>query len=217
LLEKQRFFSFKETIWGQAFATRHLVAQSVGNAEAKAFTRWVTHEVLPAIRATGTYAIKPQAPTHTLREQLRDRLSASEQNIPAGCFTPSSVASRHLEALMDMLSGLDASAMPERSIAQRFARYAIENLHIPDEHRRKYSHVLPSGRVVQAWAYDRRYLPLFVQWLWTVYFPQHFPDYTRYRARYVARSIGLPASKPRERLPAQTQRLQVIQQPFAWE
>jgi len=153
-----------------------------------------------------------QPSTRTLKEALRERLSANEQNIPAGYFTPGSVASRHMEALMDMLSGLDASAMPERSIAQRFARYATEELHIPDEHRRKYSHVLANGRVVWAWAYDRHYIPLFVQWLWTVYFPQHFPDYARYRAR----SIGLPAPKPRKRLPAHTPHFQVIQQPFAW-
>jgi prophage antirepressor-like protein len=186
-------------------------------AEAKAFTRWVTHEVLPAIRTTGTYAVGAQAPAPTLRERLHDRLSANQQNIPADCFTIGEVALRHVEALLDAVSGLDASAMLEQSIAQRFARYAKEDLHIPEEHRRKYSHMLPTGRVVQAWAYERRYLPLFVHWLWTVYFPQHFPDYARYRARYIARYIELLAPKERERLPTHSQRFQVIQQPFAWE
>jgi hypothetical protein len=123
------------------------------------------------------------------------------------------VAVRHFEALMDMLSGLDAAAMPEQSIAQRFARYAQEELCLPEEHRRRCSHVLPNGRVVQAWAYDRRYLPFFVQWLWTVYFPQHFPDYARYRAG----RIGLPAPKPSKHLATQTQRFQITQQPLLWK
>ena len=118
---------------------------------------------------------------------------------------------------MDILGELDASAMPEQSIAQRFARYATEVLHLPEEHRRRYSHVLPNGRIVQAWAYERRFLPLFVQWLWTVYFPQHFPDYARYRARYLARSIGLSAPHDSKRPLAHSQRLRVIQQPLAWE
>ena len=184
----------------------HLIFKS-RKEEAKTFRRWVTQEVLPAIRKTGAFGMGQQAPTHTLREKLHDRLLANEQNIPAGTFTPGKVALRHFEALMDMLGGLDASAMPERSIAQHFARYAKEELHLPEEHRCKYSHVLPNGRVVQAWAYDRRYLPLFVQWLWTVYFPQHFPDYARYRAR----RIGLSAPKARKRLPAHTPRFQIIQ------
>ncbi len=184
----------------------HLIFKSRKD-EAKTFRRWVTQEVLPAIRKTGAYGIGQQAPMHTLREKLHDRLLANEQNIPADRFTISEVAARHLEALLDGVSGLDASAMLEQSIAQRFARYAKEELHLPEEHRRRYSHVLPNGRVVQAWAYERRYLPLFVQWLWTVYFPQHFPDYARYRAR----RIGLPAPKVRKRLPAHTPRFQVIQ------
>ena len=161
--------------------------------EAKAFKRWVKHEVLPALRKTGMYAMK--------------------QQIPAGYFTPSSVAAKHLPALVEMFDGLDASAMPEHSIAQRFARYAKEDLHIPDEHRRRYPHVLANGRVVQAWAYERQYLPIFVQWLWGVYFPQHFPGYERYRARY----IGLPAPKARKHLASSKNRSQVVQAPLEWE
>ena len=111
---------------------------------------------------------------------------------------------------MDMLSGLDSSAMPEQSIAQRFARYTKEDLHMPDGHRRRYPHVLANGRVVQAWAYDRQYLPIFVQWLWGVYFPQHFPDYERYRARY----IGLPTPKTRMYLASPKGRSQAIQPPL---
>jgi prophage antirepressor-like protein len=176
--------------------------------EAKAFKRWVKHEVLPALRKTGRSAMRQQLPT--LREQLYDRLSAHEQYIPAGYFTPSSVAAKHLPALVEMFDGLDASAMPEHSIAQRFARYAKEDLHIPDEHRRRYPHALANGRVVQVWAYDRQYLPLFVQWLWDVYFPQHFPDYERYRARY----IGLPAPTTRKYLASPKGRSQAIQPPL---
>src|SRR5947207_7768333 len=83
----------------------HLIFKSRKN-DAKTSRRWVTQEVLPAIRKTGTYAVGQQASAHTLREKLYNRLVAHEQNIPAGCFTPGSVAARHFEALMDILSGL---------------------------------------------------------------------------------------------------------------
>jgi hypothetical protein len=73
--------------------------------------------------------------------------------------------------------------------------------------------MLANGRVVQAWAYDLRYLTTFEKWLWGVYFPQHVPAYERCRAR----RIGLPAPKSRQRLLAQTQGSQVIQQTFVWE
>ena len=135
------------------------------------------------------------------------------QNIPDGCFTVGSVALRHFTVLMDILNGLDVAALPEQSIAQHFARYAKEVLHISNEHRSRYTHVLANGRVVHAWAYDLRYLTTFEKWLWGLYFPQHFPAYERYRAR----RVGLPAPKPRQPLLAQTQRAQIIQQSFAWE
>ena len=43
--------------------------------EAKRFKRWVTHEVLPAIRKTGTYA-SPVGPTIISIEQVRDAIRA---------------------------------------------------------------------------------------------------------------------------------------------
>lgn len=46
----------------------------------KAFKRWITHEVLPAIRETGSYSVKPRVP-QTLPEALRayaDEVEARE-------------------------------------------------------------------------------------------------------------------------------------------
>ena len=49
--------------------------------EAKAFKRWVTHEVLPALRQTGTYSMADAAPTlpRTFAEALR--LAADQQDV----------------------------------------------------------------------------------------------------------------------------------------
>lgn len=174
-------------------------------AEAKAFTRWVTHEVLPAIRKTGTYTTELAAPPARLHETLRARLLANLSEIPAGCFTIASELVRYLPTLQDILarSLLDDLARVEQSIGQRFARYARAVLHLPETHRHPYRHVLPNGRIVHAWAYDLRYLVAFETWLWEVYFPEHFADYERYRARRLG--LALPAPAPRKRLagPAQ--------------
>lgn len=49
--------------------------------EAKAFKRWVTHEVLPAIRRTGSYSVAPPAHPlpHTFSQALRELADAVEQ------------------------------------------------------------------------------------------------------------------------------------------
>lgn len=47
--------------------------------EAKAFKRWVTHDVIPAIRKTGTYSLpaRPQAP----KPQLKGTLASLERTV----------------------------------------------------------------------------------------------------------------------------------------
>jgi len=198
-------------LWINEPGLYRLIFQS-RKSEAKAFTRWVTHEVLPAIRTTGTYTIQSQASTSVLKEALRERLLANVQCVPDGYFTIGSVALNHFLVLIDKFQHLDGFAMPEQSIAQCFARYAKEELHLPDEHRCRYTHVLPNGHVVQAWAYDLRYLTTFEKWLWGIYFPQRFPDYERYRARYT----GLPAPKTRKQLSSPKNRSEIMQ-PLLWE
>lgn len=44
-------------------------------AEAKSFTRWVTHEVLPSIRQTGTYSVSQPRMSHEELELRRDALN----------------------------------------------------------------------------------------------------------------------------------------------
>ncbi len=69
------------------------------------------------------------------------------------------------------------------------------------------------GRIEQVWTYALHYVTTFDKWLWEVYFPQHFPDYERYRARY----IGLPAPKTRKHLPSPMNRAQAVHARFGWE
>lgn len=39
--------------------------------EAKAFKRWITHEVLPTVRQTGSYSVKPMTPAQLLAAQAQ--------------------------------------------------------------------------------------------------------------------------------------------------
>lgn len=61
-------------------------------AEAKAFQRWVFHEVLPAIRRTGCYGSRAMETTTFLREMLSLGLSAKEAGmLVRHTFAPMSV------------------------------------------------------------------------------------------------------------------------------
>src|SRR6266566_1668517 len=184
-------------LWVNEPGLYRLIFQS-RKAEARAFTRWVTHEVLPASRKTGGYATKEYPSKHTLTDTFRPRALENLRRVPDGYFSVMGELFKHLynlEALFDC--SLDENAMIEISVGLRWARYAREVLDIPDQHRCKYPHVCQGGRIERVWAYALHYVTTFDKWLWEAYFPQHFPDYARYRARY----IGLPAPKTRKQLP----------------
>lgn len=160
--------------------------------EAKAFKRWVKHDVLPAIRKTGSYDLQaqPVPSVHTLSERFRPRALENLLRVPDGYFSVMGELFKHLynaEALLNQ--SLDEHAMIEISVGQRWSRYAREVLGIPDHERRKYPHLCQDNRTEHVWAYPIRSVDLFGKWLWVVYFPEQFPAYTHYRARY----IGVPA------------------------
>lgn len=55
--------------------------------EAKAFKRWVTHEVLPTIRKTGSYSVAPQVP-----QSLPEALRAYADEVEAHAVTAATLA-----------------------------------------------------------------------------------------------------------------------------
>ena len=79
--------------------------------EAKAFKRWITHEVLPQIRRTGAYSPAPAIP-QTLSEALRlaadehDRANAAEQRVAE--LEPKAAA---VDALTDVGGALKIGAV----------------------------------------------------------------------------------------------------------
>lgn len=131
------------------------------------------------------------ASIHTLTERFRPRALENLLHVPDGYFSVMGELFKHLynaEALLNQ--SLDEHAMIEISVGQRWSRYAREVLGIPDHERRTYPHLCQNNQTQHVWAYPTRYVDLFGKWLWVVYFPEQFPAYTRYRARY----LGLLAS-----------------------
>ncbi len=172
--------------------------------EAKAFKRWVTHEVLPSIRKTGNYSIQhstSQESAPTLSDALRQRAFLNEGRVPFALFSTQGELTRELHYLEAFLNEtLDNKASLEDSVGKCFSPYARNVLHLPDAERRKYRHRLPSGRIVEAWAYPIGYLPDFRRWLYEVYFPVKYPAYRRYRLRRIGAAQAIQGSASRKRI-----------------
>lgn len=136
---------------------------------------------------------------HTLTERFRPRALENLLRVPNGYFSVMGELFKHLynaEALLNQ--SLDEHAMIEISVGQRWSRYAREVLSIPDHERQRYSHLCQDNRIEHVWAYPIHYVNQFEKWLWLEYFPEQFPAYARYRARYI--SLSAPERTPRKQL-----------------
>jgi len=104
--------------------------------------------------------------------------------VPDGYSSVMGELFKHLYSLEALFNrSLDEHAMIELSVGLHGSRYAREVVGIADQHRCKYAHVCQGGRIEQVWAYALHSVTIFNKVLWEVYFPQHFPDYKRYRAK----------------------------------
>ena len=86
---------------------------------AKRFKRWVTSEVLPSIRKTGSYQMKPLTPQEMLRIQLgmidnhEDRIADLEQNMTIDYGQQMSLGDIVNRVVVDALGGKDSNAYHE--------------------------------------------------------------------------------------------------------
>lgn len=88
---------------------------------AKRFKHWVTSEVLPAIRKTGSYQMKPLTPQEMLRIQLgmiddhEDRITDLEQNMTIDYGQQMALGDAVNKVVVDALGGKESNAYHEIS------------------------------------------------------------------------------------------------------
>ncbi len=145
--------------------------------EAKQFKRWVTREVLPQIRKTGSFGGAKALPAFVRR------FNDNWHNVEKGHF---SVISEcfvrfygRLEQVGYVLPDRGAGGKeirPDVSVGRHFSTWLKENAPNDCERFKKYKHVTPET-VVDARQYHNDLLPLFIKFMEEVWIPKHSPAY----------------------------------------
>ena len=110
---------------------------------AKKFKKWVTSEVLPQLRKTGSYGIPklPQTPMELLElhyeaikqvdsrvDSLEARFDGFEQNLPLLPEDADDVSKEVKKRVVEVLGGKDSNAYRNRSLSQKVFMDAYRNL-----------------------------------------------------------------------------------------
>lgn len=110
---------------------------------AKKFKKWVTSEVLPQLRKTGSYGTPklPQTPMELLElhyeaikqvdnkvDTLAERMDNFEQNLPLLPEDADDVSKEVKKRVVEVLGGKDSNAYHNRSLSQKVFKDAYRNL-----------------------------------------------------------------------------------------
>ncbi|MEY3867529.1 MAG: Paenibacillus phage HB10c2 [Cyanobacteriota bacterium] len=148
--------------------------------EAKVFRKWVTSELLPTLRKTGSYnlTIKPKSSQPVLGAYI-DRVHSmveNSKNIPQGYWCVLQESANlliYVETVLKM--PVDKADLLDGSIGSRWSKYREGKDFCGD--RVQFSYKFPDGREVKPWAYQWKELEPFRRWLEMEYTPKYLPEY----------------------------------------
>jgi len=149
---------------------------------AKKFKRWVTHEVLPKIRQTGSFGIPA---THTFVR----RFNENYDRVDRGYFSVIGELYIRLYGQFEMVGYVipektrkNIELRPDNSVGRLFSDW-LSSKH-PDlaKEWKTYRHKLPNKLEVDARQYKNSVLQHFIEYVETVWIPKRAPDYFKSRA-----------------------------------
>jgi prophage antirepressor-like protein len=177
--------------------------------EAKRFKKWVTSEVLPAIRRTGGYR-RGGVPAFIRR------YNENWDRIDTGCFSVISELVVRLWGRLEQVGHVMADTAkngtelrPDVSVGRRFSDWLQEKHPTVATTYTEYMHWTPAGEFA-ARQYTNSMWHLFTEFVDTVWIPEHARDYFKTRdpnaIPYLPRLLPAPAGarglrRPGERLP----------------
>jgi prophage antirepressor-like protein len=146
---------------------------------AKKFRKWVTKEVIPAIRKTGAYGInRLETPNFVVR--FNDNWDRTER----GYFSVISELFIRLYGRFEKLGyiipnkAFDGKEIrPDASVGKLFAAHLRKNHPELENYFKMYSHIFPSRKEVEARQYRNDILPLFIRYVDEVWIPENAQTY----------------------------------------
>jgi hypothetical protein len=159
-----------------------LVFKSV-KPSAKQFRKWVTKEVIPAIRKTGSFGInRLETPNFIVR--FNDNWDRTER----GHFSVISELFIRLYGRFENIGykipnkAFDGKEIrPDVSVGQRFAKFLRENHPHLSENHKMYWHKFPNGQEFEARQYTNDLLPIFIKFVDEIWMPECAQNYFKPR------------------------------------
>ena len=147
--------------------------------QAKAFRKWITSEVLPALREKGTYSIKPQEPDRPVLGAYIERVKTmydNARNIPEGYWCVLHEASGLLVYVESILKlPVDKTDLLDGSIGRTWSSYRKDKEWTGNV--LNFSYQFPDGRWCSPLCYEYKELEQFRLWLDRQYKKQLMPKY----------------------------------------
>ncbi len=152
--------------------------------EAKAFKRWITHDVLPSIRKKGGYLLPGMSATPNF---IR-RFNANWDRVDRGYFSVISELVIRLYGKLELLGhqmadyGPDGKELrPDVSVGLLFSKWLKKNLPEQAENFKYYNHKLPDGNEVEARQYPLDLWPTFARFVDEVWMTERAYPYFQER------------------------------------
>lgn len=152
---------------------------------AKAFRKWLTSEVLPTIRKTGTYSTAVAQPGLEWRP-FHDRLNLALAPVPDGFFSIFREMADLTAQLIVQGAVVDDATIPDISVGQAWAKeWAAKGYEQEFGARTSYEHNYPAyfrqAKSNPQWpaCYPEDALPTFRRWFRYAYLPEHYPQYLK--------------------------------------
>lgn len=162
---------------------RLIVRSALPSAEK--FETWLFEEVIPSIRKTGSYGINRfETPNFIIR------YFENYNKIEQGYFSVITELYVRLYARFEHVGykipnkAIDGKEIrPDVSVGRCFATYLNENYPNACGRFKPYMHKFPSGFQVEARQYENVLLPIFIEYIDTVWIPEHAEAYFNQRDR----------------------------------
>ncbi|MGD0262493.1 MAG: BRO family protein [Verrucomicrobiota bacterium] len=162
----------------------NLVFQS-RKEEARRFRKWVTSEVLPRIRKTGSFGMV-SIKTPKFVRRFNDNWDRTER----GYFSIISELYIRFAGRLEQVGHILADNAPDGkeirpdvSVGKTFPAWLKKNYPLKANYYKMYSHKLPDGMLVDARQYRNDMLEIFIEFIDVEWLPNHAPAYLESRDR----------------------------------